>query len=261
MKFRPCIDVHNGKVKQIVGSSLRDSDDSAQENFVSEREAASFAEQFRQDNLTGGHVVVLNQIYSPYYEASRKQAVAALAAWPGGLQYGGGVTADNAAFWLDAGASHVIVTSYVFRDGKISFENLRKLEDAVGRKRIVLDLSCAKREDADQYYIMTDRWQKYADTPLNAELMEMLSEHCDEFLIHAISKEGKTEGIDGELVYLFDEGCTKPITYAGGVRTMEDMEELYAIGDGRIDFTVGSGLDLYGGNLAYRDILAFVAEH
>ncbi|MBP3876808.1 MAG: phosphoribosylformimino-5-aminoimidazole carboxamide ribotide isomerase [Lachnospiraceae bacterium] len=261
MHFRPCIDIHNGRVKQIVGNSLRDEGDTAVENFVAERSAASFAEQFRRDGLPGGHVVVLNQIFSPYYAASRAEALSALEAFPGGFQYGGGVTADNASYWLNAGASHVIVTSYVFRDGKISYENLAKLESAVGRNRIVLDLSCAKRDDSDVYYIMTDRWQRYADTPLNGELMERLSGHCAEFLIHAISKEGRGEGIDEELIYLFSESCECPITYAGGVRNLDDLEELYAIGDGRIDFTVGSALSLYGGSFPYTDILQFSAEH
>lgn len=261
MRFRPCIDIHNGKVKQIVGSSLRDEGDVAVENFISERGAASFAAQFRDDGLSGGHVVVLNQMYSPHYAASRAQALEALREFPGGFQYGGGVTADNAPYWLNAGASHVIVTSYVFRDGRISYEHLRKLENAVGKKRIVLDLSCAKRDDSDVYYIMTDRWQKYADTPLNAELMERLSSHCDEFLIHAIANEGRGEGIDEELVSMFSEFCNCPITYAGGVRNLGDLEELYAIGDGRVDFTVGSGLDLYGGSFSYKEILEFSAEH
>lgn len=257
MRFRPCIDIHNGKVKQIIGSTLRDFGDQAEENYVSEHDADWYASLFCRDGLRGGHVILLNAPDSPYYEATRQQALRALAAYPGALQAGGGVTAENAAGWLEAGASHVIVTSYVFHNGEISFDHLRALEKAVGRDRLVLDLSCARKPGADGYYIMTDRWQTFTDTPLDASLFETLSEHCSEFLVHAISHEGVGGGIDEELLSLLVDSCDKTVTYAGGVRTMEDLEELYAIGDGRIDFTVGSGLDIYGGKLPYRDVVAF----
>ncbi|MDO4620735.1 MAG: phosphoribosylformimino-5-aminoimidazole carboxamide ribotide isomerase [Lachnospiraceae bacterium] len=261
MRFRPCIDIHNGKVKQIVGSSLRDLGDEAVENFVAEHDAAWHARLFKEANLSGGHVILLNHKNSPYFEESKRQALAALAAFPGGLEIGGGITSDNAADWLAAGASRVIVQSYVFHDGKISFENLRRLEREIGKEQIVLDLSAAKKEENGQYYIMTDRWQKFTDTPLDAALMEALFEFCGEFLVHAISHEGLGGGIDEELVSLLADNILNPVTYAGGIRSMEDLEELYAIGDGRIDFTIGTGLDIYGGNLSFRDVVAFAEEH
>lgn len=255
MKFRPCIDIHNGKVKQIVGSSLKDQGDSARENFVAERKASWYAELFKRDHLTGGHVILLNSRTSPYYEATKTQALEALGAYPGGLQIGGGIRGDNAKEMIDAGASHVIVTSYVFSDGKISMEHLLELERTVGKEHIVLDLSCSKKDGV--FYIMTDRWQKYTDTPLNAELMQTLASHCDEFLVHAIDAEGKQHGIDEDLMNLLIQATPEnfPITYAGGIRSFADMDEIRQKGQGRIDFTIGSALDLYGGELSYRDVV------
>ena len=266
MKFRPCIDIHNGKVKQIVGSSLRDDGDRAQENFVAERSAASFAEMFREDGLTGGHVILLNGKDSPFYAQTAAQARAALEAYPGGLQIGGGITAENAAEWIRDGASHVIVTSYVFRDGQTDFDHLAQLESAVGKEHIVLDLSCRRKadEEASPYYICTDRWQKYTDTPLDSALMKELAGHCDEFLVHGIAVEGKGSGIDTGLVSLlagFASGRATscrcfPITYAGGIRSAEDIALIGSAGGGLLDYTVGSALDLYGGTLPYRTVAA-----
>ena len=273
MRFRPCIDIHNGKVKQIVGSSLRDEDDSARENFVAERDAAWYAGLFREDGLTGGHVILLNGRESPFYEQTRAEALAALAAWPGGLQLGGGIRAENAAAFLDAGASHVIVTSYVFFDGRIDFGNLEKLEKEVGRERLVLDLSCRRRDRGtaeagevrepgevreagdDRLYICTDRWQKFTETALDAALLSELAPHCAEFLVHAIAAEGKGSGIDGGLAAIL-AGSPIPVTYAGGIHSFADIEELGRLGRGRVDYTVGSALDLYGGTLAYRELAA-----
>ena len=170
MEFRPCIDVHNGKVKQLVGGSVADISDSAQENFVSEKDAAWYARLFEEKNLKNGHVILLNKKGSPYYESSREQVLSALRAFPGGLQAGGGITAENAHEYLDAGASHVIVTSYVFRDGTISYENLNRLLENVGKKKLVLDLSCRKKDGS--YYIVTDRWQKYTKVILNEDVLD-----------------------------------------------------------------------------------------
>ena len=253
MQFRPCIDIHNGKVKQIVGSSLRDEGDLARENFVSEKGAAHFAELFRRDGLTGGHVILLNARTSPYYEATLDMARQALSAYPGGLQVGGGIRDDNAADFLAYGASHVIVTSFVFSDGKISYENLAKIEQAVGREHLVLDLSCKKRDG--RYYICTDRWQKFTDTPLDIELLHKLAAHCDEYLVHGIDVEGKGNGLDPELIRLLAGMEGFPITYAGGIRTASDLERLREAGNGRIHATVGSALDIYGGDLAYADVV------
>lgn len=260
MRFRPCIDIHNGKVKQIVGSSLRDQGDSARENFVAGADASWYAELFRRDHLTGGHVILLNSRTSPYYESTKAQALGALHAYPGGLQIGGGIRADNAGEMIDAGASHVIVTSYVFFDGMISMENLRKLEQAVGKEHMVLDLSCSRKDG--RFYIMTDRWQKYTDTPLDADLMRTLASHADEFLIHAIDAEGKRQGVDEDLMKLLASSVPDgfPVTYAGGIRGFDDIREIERKGYGRIDFTIGSALDLYGGSLPYRDVVRYCTE-
>ncbi len=254
MKFRPCIDIHNGKVKQIVGSTLRDEGDSADENYVSERGAAYYAGLFRRDGLSGGHVILLNHRDSPWYAGTRAEAMAALSAWPGGLQAGGGITDENAAEFLDAGASHVIVTSFVFSGGEINYDHLARLVRAAGKERIVLDLSCRRLSEADPgYHIMTDRWQKAAETTLDGALMEKLSGYCSEFLVHAVAAEGKGQGIDAALARIL-AGSPVPVTYAGGVRSAEDIRTLFECGEGKVDYTVGSALDLYGGHLSYAEL-------
>lgn len=253
MKFRPCIDIHNGKVKQIVGGSLKDAGDEAKENFVSVQDAAFYASLYKKSGLSGGHVILLNSVDSPYYEATRQQAFLALHTYPQGLQLGGGVNPENAADYLDAGASHVIVTSYVFKDGKISWSNLDKMEKAVGRERLVLDLSCRKKDG--QYYVVTDRWQKFTEVTVTLDLMEKLGSHCDEFLIHAVDVEGKARGVEKELVELLSEYTERPVTYAGGVGSMEDLEVLRVSGKNRVDVTVGSALDLFGGKLPFEKLV------
>lgn len=258
MEFRPCIDIHNGKVKQLVGGSVADAGDSAEENFVAQQDAAWFARFFQEKNLKNGHVVLLNGSNSPYYEATRRQAMEALAAYPGGLQIGGGVHAGNAKEYLEAGASHVIVTSYVFRDGNISYEHLFELADAVGKQKLVLDLSCRKKDG--QYYIVTNRWQKYTKVALNADILDIMAAFCDEFLIHAVDVEGKVNGIETELVEMLGDWNRIPITYAGGIRSMEDVETIRKLGKQKIHITVGSALDLYGGSMKFEDLLAAVRE-
>ena len=253
MKFRPCIDIHNGKVKQIVGSSLRDTGDYAEENFIAGQDAAWFAQLYRRMKLPGGHVILLNREDSPYFEATRRQALAALAAWPGGLQVGGGIRADNAAFYLQAGASHVIVTSYVFQNGRIAYENLQKLCQETGKEHLVLDLSCRKKEG--QYYIVTDRWQKDTDVTINEKTLDFLAAYCSEFLVHAVDVEGKAEGIETELVRFLGRYCTIPVTYAGGVHHEADLKLLKKAGHGRVDVTIGSALDLFGGNMKLEQVL------
>ena len=253
MRFRPCIDIHNGKVKQIVGGSLRDSGDQAAENFVSGQDAAFYAALYRDAGLCGGHVILLNGSNSPYYEATRQQALLALGTYPGGLQIGGGVCPENAEEYLKAGASHVIVTSYVFKDGRISWENLEKMERAAGRERLVLDLSCRKKDDL--YYVVTDRWQKFTEVPVTLELLNTLGDHCDEFLVHAVDVEGKARGIETELAELLSGYEKRPVTYAGGVGSMEDLEILRKAGKGRLDVTIGSALDLFGGSIPFAHFL------
>ena len=252
MRFRPCIDIHNGKVKQIVGGSLTDVRDQAEENFVSEQDGAFYARLYREADLSGGHVILLNSQDSPYYEATRAQAFLALKAYPEGLQLGGGVNPQNAGGYLDAGASHVIVTSYVFRDGRISWEKLEEMEQAAGREHLVLDLSCRKKENS--YYIVTDRWQKFTDVAVTLETMEELGEHCDEFLVHAVDVEGKAHGVETELAELLSGYTKRPVTYAGGVGSMADIELLRKYGKNNLDVTVGSALDLFGGKIPFREL-------
>ena len=253
MRFRPCIDIHNGKVKQIVGSSLRDAGDQAEENFVSEMGAADYARIYRKDGLSGGHVILLNPVSSGYYGQTRAQALEALAAWPGGLMLGGGVREDNAEEFLQAGASHVIVTSYVFRDGEICEENLGKLQRAVGKERLVLDLSCRKK--GGEYRIVTDRWQKFTDVPVTEETLSQLAEECDEFLIHAVDAEGRAEGVETKLLEILGRFGRIPVTYAGGVGSFSDLELIRSLGRNRVDVTIGSALDLFGGTMSYREVL------
>ena len=278
MRFRPCIDIHNGKVKQIVGSSLRDEGDRAKENYVAELGAEAFAGMFRRDGLTGGHVILLNSKDSPFYEETRAEARAALRAYPGGLQVGGGITAETAAGWIEAGASHVIVTSYVFREGRIDFGHLDALVRAVGREHVVLDLSCRKKPDGgsaanpdeepdEAYYVCTDRWQHFTETKVDTKMLRSLAGQCDEFLVHGIAVEGKGSGIDEDLVSLLADfvsaeevkalngGKGFPVTYAGGIRSLGDIERLRTLGGGLVDYTVGSALDLYGGRLAYACLI------
>ena len=252
MKFRPCIDIHNGKVKQIVGGSLRDTGDRAEENFVSEQDGAFYASLYKEKGLKGGHIILLNSVDSEYYQATKEQAFLALNAYPGGLQLGGGVNPENAADYLAAGASHVIVTSYVFRDGYISWENLDKMVNAVGREHLVLDLSCRKK--GDSYYVVTDRWQKFTEEKVTLELMEKLGGYCDEFLIHAVDVEGKARGVEVSLAKLLGEYEGHPVTYAGGVGSMEDIRILKKATGGRVDVTVGSALDIFGGSIPFAEL-------
>ena len=253
MEFRPCIDIHNGKVKQIVGSSLTDSDNKATENFVADSNASFFACLYKKHNLKGGHIILLNPVGSEYYEATKAQAIDALKAFPGGMQLGGGITPDTAKEFLDAGATHVIVTSYVFKDGTIKYDNLKAISDAVGREGLVLDLSCKKT--ADGYKVVTDRWQKMSDVTVDIKLLEELSEYCDEYLIHAVDVEGKNSGIETDLVKMLADYEGRPVTYAGGVHSYEDINLLKTLGKDRINMTIGSALDLFGGSLSFEKVL------
>ncbi len=254
MNFRPCIDIHNGKVKQIIGGSLTDSGDRARENFVAEKSAAYYAKMYKEKGLFGGHIILLNPADSPYYEATRKQAMGALRAYPMGMQIGGGINDRNAKDYLDAGASHVIVTSYVFRDGHINMQNLERIYRETGKEHLVLDLSCRLRDG--KYYIVTDRWQRFTDEEVNDGLLNALSGYCDEFLIHAVDVEGKNSGIEQPLVKKLSKWAGKTaITYAGGVHSYDDIDLLRDIGGGRIDVTIGSALDIFGGALSLDRVI------
>ena len=250
MQFRPCIDLHNGKVKQIVGSTLNDEDpDSLQINFTAEQSSAWFAALYRHDNLTGGHIIKLGP-------GNDEGATEALATWPGGMQIGGGITAENGKEWLDKGASHVIVTSYVFCDGVINHARLQKLVQAVGKENLVLDLSC--RRKGDDYYIVTDRWQKFTDVIISPKIMDLFADLCDEFLIHAADVEGQCNGIEQELVRKLADWSPIPTTYAGGVKDIQDMELIRDLGRNRLHATVGSALDIFGGStMTYDEAVAF----
>ena len=252
MQFRPCIDIHNGRVKQIVGGSLYGA--AAKENFVADKDAAHFACLYKDMGIKGGHVILLNGRGTQEYEATKAQALSALNAYPGGLQVGGGIAPDNAAEFIEAGASQVIVTSYVFRDGKIDMERLNAMRDAVGSEHLVLDLSCRRKEDG-AYYIVTDRWQKFTDQKLSVELLEQLEEYCAEYLIHAVDVEGKQSGIEEDVARLLGEYDGIPVTYAGGVHSLDDIDTLRELGGGRINVTVGSALDIFGGSIALKDVM------
>ncbi len=255
MNFRPCIDIHNGKVKQIVGGSLLDEGNQATENYVSEQDAAWYAKCYRDQGIKGGHIILLNKKGTEYYDADVEQAKGALLEYPKGLMIGGGMDADNAKAFIDMGASHVIVTSYVFVDGKVHYERLNKLVNAVGKEHLVLDLSCRERDG--KYYIVTDRWQKFTDEVVTLDTLHKLSAYCDEFLIHAVDVEGKASGIETKLAALLGEFDEIPITYAGGVSSFEDLEQLRNLGNNRVDVTIGSALDLFGGHMEYEKVIQY----
>lgn len=248
MEFRPCIDLHGGKVKQIVGETLG-AKGGVRENFVSPHGADHYAEMFKRDGLAGGHVIMLGP-------GNESEALKALAAFPGGLQIGGGITAENAAFYLERGASHVIVTSYIFRDGRLDDKRLEKLVAEIGKERLVIDLSCKAADGG--WKVATNKWTVLSDFAVNAENLAYLQERCDEFLVHAVDVEGKMSGIQEELARRLAEWTSIPTTYAGGIRSLDDLERFRDITGGKLHFTVGSALDLFGGSLPYRDVIRFV---
>jgi phosphoribosylformimino-5-aminoimidazole carboxamide ribotide isomerase len=254
--FRPCIDLHEGKVKQIVGGTLSDAPGQLRTNFVSDRPAAWFAELYRRDDLTGGHIIMLGA-------GNEEAARSALRAFPGGMHVGGGINLDNARGWLDAGASHVIVTSWVFREGHMDERRLAELVQTIGKEKLGLDLSCRKRTvGADSnYFVVTDRWQKFTDLKISRETLEKLSGSCAEFLVHAVDVEGLCRGVDQELVSLLGEWSPIPTTYAGGASSLADLEAVTRLGQGKIDLTIGSALDIFGGTgVRYADVVAFNRE-
>lgn len=251
--FRPCIDLHEGRVKQIVGGTLRDDGAPPRTNFVSDRDAAWYARRYREDGLSGGHVIRLGP-------GNDEAARAALAAWPGGLQIGGGIDDGNAIDWLEAGASAVIVTSWLFEGAELSLARVRALSERVGRDRLVIDLSCRRRGEG--YRVATNRWQTVTDTPVDRDTLHRLAEHCAEFLVHAADVEGLAAGIDEDLVARLGRESPVPCTYAGGGRSIEDLARVEARSAGRVDLTFGSALDLFGGDgVRYTDCVAWNRAH
>lgn len=247
--FRPCIDLHQGKVKQIVGSTLSDDPSTLRTNFVSERPGSWFAELYKRDAIRGAHVIMLGK-------GNEAAAQETLAAYRDGLQIGGGISAENARVWLDAGASHVIVTSWLFSDGQLSWDRLKLLAETIGKNKLVVDLSC--RRTADGYMVMTDRWQKPTGFRIQKEGLEKLAKFCDEFLVHAVDVEGMCKGVDLDLVKLLGDWSPIPVTYAGGARSIEDLETVTRISGGKVDLTIGSALDIFGGTgVKYVDAVAF----
>lgn len=247
--FRPCIDLHEGKVKQIVGATLRDHAPELRTNFVADRPPAWFAARYRDDGLEGGHVIMLGR-------GNETAAQEALAAYPRGLQIGGGIHPGNAREWLEAGASHVIVTSWIFREGRLDHDRLNQMMRTVGKDKLVLDLSCRRR--GGQYVVVTDRWQTFTELTVNRETLESLAASCAEFLVHAVDVEGLCRGIDRELVVSLSHWSPIPVTYAGGASSLGDLEEVTRLGRGRVDLTIGSALDLFGGHgVRYAEAVAF----
>ena len=247
MKFRPCIDLHQGKVKQIVGSTLRE-DGEAKTNFETDAKSSYFAELYQKAGMKGGHVIMLGP-------GNEDAALEALSAFPGGLQVGGGINPTNANKYLDAGASHVIVTSFVFKEGKVDFDRLKQLVDIVSKERLVLDLSCKKKTVDGPFFVVTDRWEKFTEFALTKENVELLAEYCDEFLVHAVDVEGKREGMIEDLIQVLGEWSPIPVTYAGGARSVDDLDLANKLGKGRVDITIGSALDIFGGDLKWVDIV------
>ncbi len=236
-------------MKQIVGGTLGTGPERVRTNFVSDRSASWYAGLYRRDGLKGGHVIMLG----PGNESEAREA---LQAYPGGLQIGGGVNLDNSRAWLDAGASHVIVTSWVFRGGQVDWDRLSQLAEAVGKERLVLDLSSRRR--GSDYLVVTDRWQKLTDLALSRESLEKLAAGCAEFLVHAVDVEGQCRGIDQELVSRLAEWSPIPATYAGGASSLADLETVTRLGLGRVDLTIGSALDIFGGSgVRYEEAVAF----
>ncbi len=253
MRFRPCIDIHNGKVKQIVGGSLSDEGNQAVTNFSSRLEADYYAKKYKNDDLRGGHIILLNPPGTEFYEVTKEQAMKAINAYPNGLQIGGSITDENAMQYLEAGASHVIVTSYVFQGGEINWKNLKVISEKVGKNRLVIDLSCRKK--GEDYMVVTNRWQTFTNVKVEASLLDELAKYCDEFLVHGVDVEGKSAGVEKGLVKLLADWSGIPITYAGGIGSSSDLEQFEKISNNKLDFTIGSALDLFGGDIPYQSLV------
>jgi phosphoribosylformimino-5-aminoimidazole carboxamide ribotide isomerase len=248
LRFRPCIDLHQGKVKQIVGETLNLDNQNVIENFVSELDSAHYANMYKQDQLQGGHIIMLGA-------GNEAAAAQALQAYPGGMQIGGGITADNAASYLTIGASHVIVTSYVFRNGELNMPNLQTIVSEIGKDNLVIDLSCKERDG--RWFVVTNQWTTFSDFEVNAANIRELEKYCSEFLIHAVDVEGKQSGIQQNLVRQLAQWVNIPTTYAGGARSIADLEIFKSLTSGKLDITIGSALDIFGGSLPYKQVVEY----
>lgn len=251
LNFRPCIDLHQGKVKQIVGETLNERNENVIENFVSTYDSTYYASMFKKDHLTGGHVIMLG-------DGNQEAAVQALKEYPQGLQIGGGITAENASYYLEQGASHVIVTSYIFHNGELDEERLQKIVQEVGKDRLVIDLSCKKKDD--KWFVVTNKWTQFSNFEITPSSIKEMEKYCDEFLIHAVDVEGKRSGIQEDLVKQLADWVSIPTTYAGGARSIDDLEAFYRITNGKLDITIGSSLDIFGGDLSYRDVITYCKD-
>lgn len=249
MKFRPCIDLHMGKVKQIVGNTLSDSSGSVIENYVAPYDAEYYANLFKADGLTGGHVIMLGP-------GNKQQTYKALNTFPGGMQVGGGIVPENAEQYINSGATHVIVTSYLFDNGILSMKKLDRISSLVGKDKLVIDLSCKKI--GNDFYVTANRWQTVTDFKITIQNLKQLASYCDEFLIHSVDVEGQRKGIMSELVKLLGDIAPVKTTYAGGVSSKSDIDDIYKLGRGKVDVTIGSALDIFGGNLIYKEIISFI---
>ena len=168
------------------------------------------------------------------------------------MQIGGGINADNAGAWLNAGADKVIVTSFVFSGGEFHRASLDALLRAVGKQNLVLDLSCRKCPDG-VYRVVTDRWRNFTTLEINAATLEMLAASCSEFLIHAVDVEGLCAGIDEQLLALLSGYSPIDCVYAGGVASLSDVDTIERAG---LSYTIGSALDIFGGKIRYDEVVA-----
>jgi phosphoribosylformimino-5-aminoimidazole carboxamide ribotide isomerase len=248
LRFRPCIDLHQGKVKQIVGETLNVNNQNVVENFVSQLDSAHYAAMYKADALRGGHIIMLGA-------GNEAAAVQALQAYPGGMQIGGGITADNAESYLKKGASHVIVTSYVFRNGELNMPNLKAIVAEIGKENLVIDLSCKERDG--KWFVVTNQWTTFSDFEVNSANIRELEQYCSEFLVHAVDVEGKQSGIQEKLANQLAQWVNIPTTYAGGARSIADLETFKSLTDGKLDITIGSALDIFGGNLSYKQVVDY----
>ncbi|KAJ4400344.1 Enzyme that catalyzes the fourth step in the histidine pathway [Didymella pomorum] len=254
-KFRPCIDLHAGSVKQIVGGTLSTSTpDNLKTNWTSEHPSAYYADLYKRHALTGAHVIMLG----PGNDTAAQEA---LSAWPGGMQVGGGINDANAREWIERGAEKVIITSYLFPNNSFSMDRLLGVLAALDNdtSKLVIDLSCRRKDD--KWFVATNKWQTITDFELNAETIALLSPHCSEFLIHAADVEGLQRGIDHELVSQLARWCSIPVTYAGGGRSLEDLELVKSLSGGKVDLTIGSALDIFGGTgVKFEECVAWNAQ-
>lgn len=252
-KFRPCIDLYEGKVRQIVGSTLSLEDFATFSTDVlytapEEKDAAYFANMYKNDNLSGGHIIMLGP-------GNEEEAKKALQAYLYGLQIGGGINIDNAEEYLKAGASKVIISSWLFVNNSLNEKRLIEICKQIGNEKLVFDLSCRQKDDT--WFVAINKWQTLTDLEINKENLDKLSQYCSEFLIHAVDVEGKRKGIDEELVEKLGQWVDIPTTYAGGANSIEDLQRVKKLSKGTLDLTIGSALDIFGGNVEYEECVKF----